>query len=69
MIERRDVMPINFLKKERFTGSYKGREGDSSPGDVVAGAVCLFGDAGRAENMEGVSVYRGWDRKRSGMAE
>lgn len=24
MIERRDVMPINFLKKERFTGSYKG---------------------------------------------
>ena len=73
MIERRDVMPINFLKKERFTGSYKGMryrmEGDSSPGDVVAGAVCLFGDAGRAENMEGVSVYRGWDRKRSGMAE
>lgn len=24
MIERKDVMPINFLKKENFTGSYKG---------------------------------------------
>ena len=24
MIERGDVMPINFLKKERFTGSCKG---------------------------------------------
>lgn len=24
MIERKDVMPVNFLKKENFTGSYKG---------------------------------------------
>lgn len=24
MIERKDVMPINFLKKEKFTGSFKG---------------------------------------------
>ena len=25
MIERKDVMPVNFLKKEKFTGSYRGR--------------------------------------------
>ncbi len=24
MIERKDVMPVNFLKKEKFTGSYRG---------------------------------------------
>lgn len=24
MIERKDVMPVNFLKKENFTGSYRG---------------------------------------------
>lgn len=24
MIERRDVMPINFLKKENFNGSFQG---------------------------------------------
>ena len=24
MIERKDVMPVNFIKKENFTGSYKG---------------------------------------------
>lgn len=24
MIERKDVMPINFIKKENFTGSYQG---------------------------------------------
>ena len=24
MIDRKDVMPINFLKKENFTGSFKG---------------------------------------------
>ena len=24
MIERKDMMPIPFLKKEKFTGSYKG---------------------------------------------
>lgn len=24
MIERKDVMPVNFLKKENFTGSYQG---------------------------------------------
>lgn len=24
MIERRDVMPVNFLKKEKFTGSFLG---------------------------------------------
>lgn len=24
MIERKDVMPVNFLKKENFTGSFQG---------------------------------------------
>lgn len=24
MIERKDVMPVNFLKKENFNGSYRG---------------------------------------------
>ncbi len=24
MIERKDVMPVNFLKKERFNGSFRG---------------------------------------------
>ena len=41
MIERKDVMPVNFLKKERFTGSdrgmrYRMEKTQKEDGDVLA---------------------------------
>ena len=45
MITRKDVMPVNFLKKEKFTGSYKGmrylvkKEKDDAENDIFRATV------------------------------
>lgn len=41
MIERKDVMPINFLKKENFTGSYKGMRYRMAKMEQAEGEIAL----------------------------
>lgn len=43
MIELKDFMPINFLKKEKFTGSYKGMRFRMEKAEVKEGEEARLG--------------------------
>ena len=77
MIERKDVMPVNFLKKENFTGSDTGmryRMEKASKEEETVLKVTVWPepygyDATPPEHKRVFSVYRGRNRKRCRVAE